>query len=610
MKKVTSIYEAQIAEDQVLVNKQKHSIHWLGSIKLVLILLGAALLFYFRQADTWWLLGGTVLLLSFFQVLDRKQKKTIRTAGLLSQRIQVCQWELDAIRKRDYSPFAEGNAFIDSTHLYTYDLDVFGPHSLFQYLNHTGTQMGERCLAEWLNRPLETASAIRERQEAVKELNDVSTRLTFQAEGLYQRGNALDEEEIKAWAQEPILFGAKSKLRYLPIMALCSNIALFSAAYIGWIPYSLWGIIFLGFICISVLFTQKISKMQLSYGKKLHILNTYSHLMNQVEQSSYQSPLLQEVQHRLLHPDEQQYASKALTVLNKRLEQMDQRNNVLMLVLLNGLFFWELRMAIGIEQWKERFAKQLPGWLNAVGEMDALNALATFAFNHPESIYPDIQEKPFCLQAQGLTHPLMMRSKCIANDIEMNQSKEFFIVTGANMAGKSTYLRTVGVNYLLACMGATVCATSMSFYPAKLVTSLRTTDSLNENESYFYAELKRLKLIIEKLQDGETLFILLDEILKGTNSLDKQKGSLALVKQFIHFGTNGIIATHDLMLGSLKETFPEHIRNFCFEAEITNKETNSTEKVLTFSYRMKEGIAQNMNACFLMKQMGIAIPEQ
>lgn len=170
------------------------------------------------------------------------------------------------------------------------------------------------------------------------------------------------------------------------------------------------------------------------------------------------------------------------------------------------------------------------------------------------------------------------------------------------MAGKSTYLRTVGINYLLACVGAPVCADSLTVYPASMVTSLRTSDSLASNESYFFAELKRLRMIIERLQKGEQLFIILDEILKGTNSIDKQKGSLALMKQLVNYRACGIIATHDLVLGSLEDEFPGEIRNFRFEADIKDNE-------LSFSYRLREGVAQNMNACFLMKKMGIIIEE-
>ena len=246
--------------------------------------------------------------------------------------------------------------------------------------------------------------------------------------------------------------------------------------------------------------------------------------------------------------------------------------------------------------------------------MDALNSLATFAYNHPDYVYPAIYQtktdadthksspSPFRLRAQALGHPLMNRDRCVRNDIDMAKRPFFIIITGANMAGKSTYLRTVGINYLLACIGAPVCARQMEICPARLITSLRTSDSLNDNESYFFAELKRLKLIIDKLQAGEELFIILDEILKGTNSMDKQKGSFALIKQFMTLQANGIIATHDLLLGTLIELFPDNIRNYCFEADITDNE-------LTFSYRLRPGIAQNMNACFLMKKMGIAVAD-
>lgn len=282
------------------------------------------------------------------------------------------------------------------------------------------------------------------------------------------------------------------------------------------------------------------------------------------------------------------------------MNSLNQRNNIIISTILNGLLFWELRKVINIEKWKNQYARQLPEWLKAIGEMDALCSLATFAYNHPEYTYPTIATTPFTLEATEMGHPLMEREKCVRNSIHITKKPFFVIITGANMAGKSTYLRTIGVNYLLACIGAPVCCDKMDIYPAHLITSLRTSDSLTDNESYFFAELKRLKLIIDKLNAQEELFIILDEILKGTNSMDKQKGSLALIKQFMSLQANGIIATHDLLLGSLAEIYPNNIKNFRFEADITNNE-------LTFSYRLKEGVAQNMNACFLMKKMGIVV---
>ena len=362
------------------------------------------------------------------------------------------------------------------------------------------------------------------------------------------------------------------------------------------------------------------------YGKKLQILGTYAGLLRLMETRPMQCRLLKSIKEEI--GGEQRKASLSISRLSKLMNELDQRNNMFMYVILNGLFFWELRQIMRIEAWKEQYAGELPQWLDALGQMDALNSLATFAYNHPAYAYPTLLDKAdmaaakagissdarkagaantgsnarFILRAKALGHPLMHRDRCVRNDIDMEKRPFFIIITGANMAGKSTYLRTIGVNYLLACTGMPVCAEEMEVYPARLITSLRTSDSLTDNESYFFAELKRLKLIIDKLQAGEELFIILDEILKGTNSMDKQKGSFALIKQFMALEADGIIATHDLLLGTLIDLFPENIRNFRFEADITDNE-------LTFSYRLRPGVAQNMNACFLMKKMGIAVTD-
>lgn len=256
---------------------------------------------------------------------------------------------------------------------------------------------------------------------------------------------------------------------------------------------------------------------------------------------------------------------------------------------------FQLQEIVRIERWKVRYGQHISEWLETVGELDTLCSLGTFAYNHPQYTYPELTEKPFCFLATQMGHPLMPASQCVKNDATIPSRPFFLIITGANMAGKSTYLRTIGVNYLLACVGTPVCCEKLKLHPNQLITSLRTSDSLSDNESYFFAELKRLKRIIDLLNQGKQLFIILDEILKGTNSMDKQKGSFDLIRQFMQLKANGIIATHDLLLGSLIKQFPEEIRNYCFEADIKENE-------LTFSYKLREGVAQNMNACFLMKK--------
>lgn len=603
---------ARIAEEaKQKLNKVQQQIYRIGTLRLLLFVAGVVGIIYF-WSESWMVLAGiAVVTLLPFVLLIKYHNRLFYKKDYLEKKIEINEQELAALNY-DTSAFDDGEEFVDSSHLYTFDLDVFGPHSLFQYINRTCTQLGKSRLAAWLNQHLERKDEIVKRQEAIAELApELKFRQRFRILGLLHKGKSADEAELKAWSVSPSVFRTKTVLRALPPLVTATNIVCIVLALAGILPGSAYGVIWTFFVAAGFCFTGRITKIQAIYGKKLQILSTYAGLLRLMEEQPMKSALLKEIKEEI--GGEKRKASHSIGRLSKLMDELDQRNNVFMYVILNGLFFWELRQIMRIEAWKEQYAAELPGWLNAIGQIDALNSLATFAYNHPDYTYPTLLGKadipaaadksaPFRFCAEALGHPLMHRDRCVRNDIDMEKRPFFIIITGANMAGKSTYLRTVGINYLLACVGAPVCARRMEVYPARLITSLRTSDSLTDNESYFFAELKRLKLIIDKLQAGEELFIILDEILKGTNSMDKQKGSFALIKQFMALQANGIIATHDLLLGTLIELFPDDIRNFCFEADITNNE-------LTFSYRLRPGIAQNMNACFLMKKMGIAVAD-
>lgn len=603
---ISGIYRKIAEEAQQQLNKVQQQIFRIGTLRLLLFVAGVAGLIYFHS-EGWMVLTGIVLVtLLPFVLLIKYHNRLFYKKEYLEKKVEINKQELAALNY-DTSAFDAGEEFIDPTHLYAYDLDVFGAHSLFQYINRTGTELGKKQLATWLGKHLEKKEAILPRQAAVQELApELEYRQRFRILSLLHKGKAADETELRAWAISPSIFRKSKLLRILPAVVTTANITCAILVIIGILPSTLWGAIWTLFVAAGFCFTGKVSKIQAIYGKKLQILGTYAGLLRLMEQQPMHCDLLKEIKEEI--GGESRKASHSIGRLSKLMDELDQRNNVFMYVILNGLFFWELRQIIRIEAWKEQYAGELPRWLTAIGRMDALNSLATFAYNHPEYAYPTLLAKSdgtlntFRFSAEALGHPLMHRDRCVRNDIVMDKRPFFIIITGANMAGKSTYLRTVGVNYLLACIGAPVCAQQMEVYPARLITSLRTSDSLNDNESYFFAELKRLKLIIDKLQAGEELFIILDEILKGTNSMDKQKGSFALIKQFMTLQANGIIATHDLLLGTLIDLFPEDIRNYRFEADITDNE-------LTFSYRLRPGVAQNMNACFLMKKMGIAVTD-
>ena len=626
IEKIKSTYSRIAEEAQQESNKIQQAIYHTGSLRLLLFVAGIAGIIYFRE-ESWTILAGIALVtLLPFILLIKYHNNLFRRKDYQEKRAEVNRQELAAL-DYDTSCFDAGEEFVDPAHLYAYDLDVFGTHSLFQYVNRTCTELGKRLLANWLGQHLEKKEDILERQAAVRELApELQFRQHFRILGMLHKGTAADETELKAWAASPGVFRKNKFLRLLPATVTGINGICLLLMLTGYLPASMWGVIWTLFVTAGFAFTGKITKIQAVYGKKLQILGTYAGLLKLMEAQPMQCNLLKRIKEEI--GGEQRKASLAISRLSKLMNELDQRNNVFMYVILNGLFFWELRQIMRIETWKEQYARELPHWLSALGQMDALNSLATFAYNHPDYSYPTLLDKAdmiaakvnissntkkadtentgnntrFMLRAKALGHPLMHRDRCVRNDIDMEKRPFFIIITGANMAGKSTYLRTIGINYLLACTGMPVCAEEMEAYPARLITSLRTSDSLTDNESYFFAELKRLKLIIDKLQSGEELFIILDEILKGTNSMDKQKGSFALIKQFMALQANGIIATHDLLLGTLIDLFPENICNYRFEADITDNE-------LTFSYRLRPGVAQNMNACFLMKKMGIAVTD-
>ncbi|KAA6333539.1 DNA mismatch repair protein MutS [termite gut metagenome] len=594
---VISLYHQIISETRQELNKISRRIYCVGTMRLIVFMAGIAGIIFFRNESYIFIAGIAVCAFIPFLVLVKRHNRLFYRKEYLEKKIEINEWELKAI-DYDTSAFDGGEEFINPAHPYSFDLDLFGTHSLFQYMNRTATLTGKVCLANWFHTPLNKKDDIENRQEAVRELApELTARQDFRIIGLLYKGKITDEKEITHWAESPVFFRRNPVYRILPALITAINALLIALAATGMVSFNIPGMTFVTFALFSFFFTKRIIKIQALYGKKLQILKTYANLICIIEGMKPQSKLLKQIKASLTG-NEKQTASKAINRLSTLMNALDQRNNIFVAILLNGLFFRELRQVMKIEAWKENQAADLPRWLEVVGKMDVLCSLATYAYNHPDYTYPQVTAVSFKMRAKAMGHPLIHREKCVRNDIDIQKRAFFLIVTGANMAGKSTYLRTVAVNYLLACTGAPVCAMQMEFYPAKLITGLRTSDSLNNNESYFFAELKRLKLIVDELKAGEELFVILDEILKGTNSTDKQTGSFALIKQLVALRTNGIIATHDLQLGTLADTFPDNIRNYCFEAEMNDNE-------LTFSYQLKRGIAQNMNACFLMKKMGI-----
>ena len=592
-------YTERLSLTEGQLQQVKKQIFRISMLRLALFIAGIAGLYFFFNQTTLLIVCICLTFLPLFVLVKIHNRFFIRKEWLETQ-ARIIQEELQAL-SGDYSSFEDGKEYVNPEHPYSFDLDIFGRRSLFQSINRTCTFFGKVRLAEWLQNHLHEKTSIEKRQEMVREISEHTLfREQFRVAGLVHHGQSPDAEKIQAWSQSPAQYlhagWVKAFIWGVPVI----NSLLLITSLAEWTSFSWLGLSFGIFLVLSFGIIKRAIYIQETYGKQLKSLNGYARLIALAKAEDWKSAGMQELMERFNLNG--QSPIQALQQLSKELDRLDLRNNQFLYVLLEGSIFFQLQEIVRIERWKARYGQHINEWLETVGKLDALCSLGTFAYNHPQYTYPELTEKPFCFLATQMGHPLMPASKCVKNDATIPSRPFFLIITGANMAGKSTYLRTIGVNYLLACIGAPVCCERLKLYPNQLITSLRTSDSLSDNESYFFAELKRLKRIIDLLNQGQQLFIILDEILKGTNSMDKQKGSFDLIRQFMQLKANGIIATHDLLLGSLIKQFPEEIRNYCFEADIKENE-------LTFSYKLREGVAQNMNACFLMKKMGIILQE-
>lgn len=546
----------------------------------------------------WWgeavLVGSTLAVgVVLFLVLVIKHNKLF---GKIAMQKALNRVATDNIRRinLELDTLDGGGEYVNPRHEYSYDLDLFGQRSIFTLLNSTATKGGERLLAGSLVKPELSAVEILKRQEAIKELAGMeSFRIRFQALGLVAKGDNETDMDMSACNF------ANCKLRQwqtVSIFLFPSVLAILVVMAVLGLDVSVWiEICAVLSLVVASLGSKKVGQLHDSVDKVVNTVSIYHNLLSEIENGRFESELMMEFQSRLRTGDE--LASEASRKLAKLLSNMDQRYNWLSYIVLNMLLQWDYRQARNVERWIARHEGMIGRWHDVLCKVDELCALATFAFNNPSYTFPKI-DGHVIIAASRMGHPLIDAKRCVRNDVGHMECGNFLVVTGANMAGKSTYLRTVGVNYLLALIGAPVCAIDMIFTPAHLFTGLRTTDSLNDNESYFFAELRRLQTIINRAEHGERMLVILDEILKGTNSADKQKGSLALVRKLVKMNVAGIIATHDLVLGNLADEFPGMVSNRCFEAEIK-------DDTLKFDYKLHEGVAHNLNAYFLMQRMGI-----
>ncbi len=531
--------------------------------------------------------------LVIFLVVIRVHNNMTEKIKFIKALIEINVDEVDFL-ERKRRPTENGTSFKDALHPYAEDLDIFGDNSLFQFINRTETFPGKLHVANSMKGHL-SFEEIQLTQQAVKECTPkINWRQSLMAQGRVQQDQELSYNQLIDWS--------KSDIQPVPLWMRVLSFILPAALIILVVMYNFtdlemyWKLASFIFTLNLIIFSQWLKKIkqEMPKAEKIHAqLLQYGKLMALIEHETWTSEKMKSCQASL--QTQQKSASQLILKLSSLFERMDSLNNLVGAVLFNGVGLYHIHVFHTLNQWRQQNSQFLTVWLNTIGEVECINSLSNLSYNHPHYCFPTLNQQAN-IEYKGLGHPLIPDDKRVNNDISFTQ-QPFVILTGSNMSGKSTFLRSLGVNAVLAGMGGAVCAQQANIHPLNLIVSMRLSDSLGENESFFFAEVKKLKYIMDTLRQGPC-FILLDEILRGTNSEDKRNGTILFLEKLIKLNAIGVIATHDIEVCKTTDLHPNYLSNQCFEVDLSHQE-------LHFDYTLRQGICQNKSATFLMKKMEI-----
>ena len=534
------------------------------------------------------------LLFMAFLWIVKLDLKWVKHQRLLKSRLEVNQNELKFLAF-DFSDFDSGEEFLKINPHLAGDFDVFGDHSLYQYISRSVLHSGRTKLANRLCSQELSPDIIKERQEAIKELSSLPQFLEdFQALGQLNRETGQEQRNLQLWLNTSIHSLVPTWLLWLyPGLVMVWIVLVASSVIPG------GTILLLIVIAFGIVFGKKkaVDAIHNQLGKSAQNFGVYEQLIHLVENQAFQSAYLVQLQAHFTRGS--QRASLSVRQLYGLLEKFDYRYNLVVAILLNLVGLFDLQMVRLLGKWKTKHRLEVISWLETLSDLDAINGLARFAMNNREQLsYPELSNETFEYSAVEMGHPLISADTRINNDVHFCGQPKIIVVTGANMAGKSTFLRTLAVNLILAMNGAPVVAQSFRFTPCAIMSSINIRDSLSHKASYFYSELLRIREIIDYVKIHPQTLVILDEILRGTNTKDKQAGSLGLLDKLVAMNALVVIATHDLTIGEMDKKYPEIVSNHCFEVELEGDQ-------LVFDYKLKSGVSQKLNASFLMRQMGV-----
>ncbi len=574
-------------EADVLAQSEKR----LSLFRLIFFIVLVAVIILLFQLH--WIAGVLSIYVAFFlfRLIVKKHEQTVY-AHKIADTLQVINSHELEVLQNEFSQHDDGLEFQDITHRYTSDLDVFGEGSLFQYVTRCQSYFGKSKLA-FLFQGKHAVEEIEANQQAIKELEPMlEWRQQFQAiSRVGMQGDQIDSSFVD-WLQKD------ADITFKPIYFLlfpAITIALL-VVFIKFLPWMSYLLAFVPAGIFAMRNAEKINEFESGSSKHANALKAYSTAFEWIQDKDFMSQ--KNIQLKSMLIQDRVGASSKIKKLSFILHQLDMRYNFFGLVI-NVLFPWDYYYSYQLQSWKDEHKISGKVWFQTLGEFEALSSLAALAYNNPEWAYPTFSENNM-FSATEIGHPLIHRNKRVRNDFHSATQNHIKIVTGSNMGGKSTFLRTIGLNIILANCGSKVCANNLTLPHLNVYTSMRTLDALNENTSSFYAELKRLKTVLDAVDESDNVYFLLDEILKGTNSNDRHTGAKALIKGLLKKNGAGLISTHDLELGNLASEHPDQLENVCFEVDIK-------EDQLFFDYKLKKGVSKSFNATHLMRSMGIEV---
>lgn len=599
MKSIESQYLKRKSCYETLLKKQTQSINFISVLRLIVFAaaVGFGIFSYIIKKYYFCILIIIGFGILFIILLNKHSRlRYNKKCSTL-----ICEINENSLKrlKGEWKSFEDAGAdFLNDDHNYSKDLDIFGKGSLFQYINTASTYLGREKVKYILTAPNYTIGEIYDRQETVKELSDnLGWRQRFMAEGKIATEKKKDPEPLFKWGKEKnslfcsVMFISMSWI--LPIITVGVILLYF---LLGSIPYY-FPLIAIGIQILILKFnsekSNKILNVVYKYKKDIEV---YSKMLKLIEKKRFKSSYLVKLKENLIS-ENKITATEQINKLSRVVNLISDRANFFYHII-NIVTFWEYHCLIRLERWKKESGVCIEQWLNVIAEIEALSSLAVIKHDYPEWAMPEIKETSLMLEAKNIGHPLIIKNR-VYNNLKIDKAESILLITGSNMSGKSTLLRTAGINLVLAYAGAPVCADTFCCSIMNIYTCMRISDNLEENVSSFYAELLRIRKLVDATKEKEPVFFLLDEIFRGTNSKDRHTGAKVLIEKLSNENALGMVSTHDLELADIEEK-NKKVKNYHFREHYKNNE-------IYFDYKLRSGVSTTRNAIYLMRMAGIEI---